>query len=231
MPRVLFAVLLLLGLAACGETVPAPEGGQDGAARVLVMGDSLMAWNRPAGKQVARALAARLGQEVADRSTLGARHFYPLPFTGAAGLSIPLQWRGGSYDWVVLNGGGNDLMFGCGCGPCTGTMNRLISEDGKTGAIPELVARIRASGARVIHAGYLRTTGPISPVRGCRPLGNELETRLARMAASDTGLYFVALSDLVLPGGDAALFAADLMHPSTMGSAAIAERIARIIAR
>jgi len=195
------------------------------------MGDSLLAWNRPAAKQVAQALATRLGAGVADHSVVGARHFHPLPFTGAAGLSIPFQWRGGPFDWVVLNGGGNDLLFGCGCGPCQGTMNRLVAEDGNQGAIPELVARIRGSGARVIHLGYLRTADSASPVGGCRPLGDELETRLVRMAARDQGVFFLPLSDLALPGGDRALFSADLVHPSPEGSAAIAARVAQLIRR
>ena len=224
--RLVLLLAVFLGLAACGESIATSE---TQPARILVMGDSMMAWNRPVGGQVARALSARLGQGVDDRSVIGARHFYPLPATGAAGLRISAQARGGPYDWVVLNGGGNDLLFSCGCGACTNTMNQLVSEDGSTGAIPTLVAQLRASGARVIHTGYMRTKGVRSIVRGCRPLGDELERRLARMAARDPGVWFVNLANLVEVEGDTSLHSGDLVHPSVKGSARIAERVAKVI--
>ena len=224
--RIVLAFMMALSLWGCGETIPAQN---DDTPQVLIMGDSLMAWNRVSGQQVARALAAELGVGVADHSVIGARHFYILPTTGAAGLRMSAQYRGGPYKWVVLNGGGNDLLFGCGCGPCTGTLNRLISADGRSGAIPELVARARADGARVIHTGYMRTRGVDAPVKGCRPLGDEMDKRLARMAARDAGVTFVTLADIVEVDGDTSLHSADLVHPSAKGSAAIAARIARVI--
>ncbi len=92
-----------------------------------------MASNRTLGQSVADRLEALLGQEVVDKSVPGARFIYGLPISGAAGLRIPAQFAAGDWDVVVMNGGGNDILFGCGCGRCDGVLNRLISADGRPG--------------------------------------------------------------------------------------------------
>ena len=130
------------------------------APRILVMGDSLLAWHSAAGKSVADRLEALTGAEVRDMSVGGARMIYNLPVTGALGLSIPRQYRKGDWDWVVINGGGNDLWFGCGCVKCDRKLGKLISADGRRGAIPKLVKRLRDGGARVLWLGYLGIRWP-----------------------------------------------------------------------
>lgn len=201
------------------------------APRILVMGDSLMAMNRLLGGSVAQALSDTLGVPVQDQSVPGARHFFALPILNAAGLKISAQLTGGPWDYVVLNGYGNDLMFGCGCGTCTRMMTRLISPDGTQGAIPDLVAKLRATGARVIYTGYLRTPGVTSPVESCGPLGDEMDRRLTLMADRDPGIRFVLLSDLVTQDGDRSFHGVDMVHPSVKGSRAIAARIAAQIGK
>lgn len=225
MLRALLALLSLSFLLSCGETIT--ESTKD--ARILLMGDSMMAANRTSGRSVADAMEGKLGEEVIDRSVYAARIIYGLPITGAAGLSIPKQYpQQGNWDWVVLNGGGNDLIFGCACGYCSEMVDRLISPDGSTGRIPELVNRLRADGAKVVYSGYLRNPGLFSPVRPCKVYGNELDRRLARMDARDPGVIFLPMSDLV-PDGDPSLHQDDLVHPSPKGSAAIGARIAAAI--
>lgn len=209
----------------CGEAVTSTT-----QSRILVLGDSMMASNSVANGTVADGIEAALGEEVIDRSVIGARYFYLLPLSGAAGLRLDAQYRPGKWDFVVLNGGGNDLLFGCGCGKCDGVLNRLVSPDGRTGAIPTFVAKLRASGARVIYVGYLRNPGTATPVKACGPAGNELDRRLGRMAALDSGVDFLAMSDLV-PNGDTSFHQFDRIHPSPKGSRAIAQRIAARIKR
>ncbi len=221
--RVFCALAALFLLVGCVEPVPS-----DGEARIMAMGDSLMAWNSPSGRSVSDALEARLGQPVIDRSVSGASYLYPLPISGRLGLRIERQFVEGSWDWVVLNGGGNDLWLGCGCGRCARQLERLINADGTRGAIPELVARIRARGTRVAYVGYLRTPGFRSPVEGCVTIGNALEGRIAALAARDPGVVFLSNADLV-PNGDRSFHDSDLLHPSPKGSAAIAERLASVI--
>lgn len=201
------------------------------APRILVLGDSLLASHGLSGRNVAGNLERLLKSPVRDKSVAGARMIYNLPITGAMGLSIPKQWRPGDWDWVIMNGGGNDLWLGCGCNEdaCTRKMNRLIAENGRRGAIPSLASKIRKSGARLIILGYLRSPGFSSPIESCKDEGDELEARISKLAAIDPGITFHSLTDLV-PHGDLSFHAADRIHPSLKGSQAIAARLARIIA-
>lgn len=191
---------------------------------VLVMGDSMMAWNRTNGNSVADTIDGSPGVKVTDRSVSAARYFYSLPISGSLGLRLPAQFRPGNWDWVVINGGGNDLLLGCGCGKCGQMLDRLVSKDGRKGAIPDLMTSIRTSGAKVLYVGYLRNPGIPSPIRSCKPAGNELDRRLAKMAETRKGVTFLPLSDLV-PTGDRSFHAGDLIHPSIKGSRSIAARI------
>lgn len=218
-------IFLILGsiLSACTESVPS-----DNSARILTMGDSMMAWRSNSGSAVSDAVEDILGEPVIDRSVIGARIFYNLPVSGALGMNISQQYRPGAWKWVILNGGGNDLWFGCGCRRCDSKMTRMISPDGQSGSIPEMVGKIRATGARVIYVGYLRSPGIGSMIDHCREEGDEFESRLDNMANADTGVHFVSLADLV-PHGDRSYHAVDMIHPSKKASRAIAARIAAVI--
>ena len=223
MIRITLALLALALLFGCGE--PRSQGA---GARVLVLGDSMFANNRASNKAVADVLETELGAAVLDRSVFAARYFYALPISGAAGLRLTSQYREGDWDWVVMNGGGNDLLLGCGCSLCQGVLNRLVTADGRGGAIPSYVARIRASGARVVYAGYLRNPGMGTPIKHCGPAGNELDRRLTLMAGFDAGVTFVPMADLV-PYRDPSYHAMDRIHPSFKGSRGIAGRLAAVI--
>ncbi|WP_299905982.1 SGNH/GDSL hydrolase family protein [uncultured Paracoccus sp.] len=220
-------LLCLLALTAC---MSAPPGASTGPARILVIGDSLMAWNRLRGASVAKALSAQLGEPVRDNSVSGAVHdLGGKPAAQGSHATIARQYRSGNWDWVVMDGGGNNLLFGCGCSDCGPQLDALISADATQGAIPRLVAQIRADGAQVIHTGYLRSPGFTSPIEHCGPIGDELDRRLARLDARDPGMVFLRLSDLVPTPGDTSYHALDRIHPSAKGSAAIAARIAAMI--
>ena len=196
--------------------------------RVLVMGDSFMTSNSSAKKSLPHVLSGLLRTKVKSRAVAGARHLYALPISGGVGMNISKQYRPGKWDYVVMNGGGNDLWMGCGCGKCTRKMEKLISSDGRKGAIPSTIARARRDGAKVIYVGYLRSPGRGSPIEACRPLGDKLEARIAKLAALDSGITFVSLADMV-PFGDASFHALDMIHPSPKGSAAAARRVLSII--
>jgi len=221
MLRALLIPLVLL--AACA---PRPDNGQ--ASRILVMGDSLLAWHSLSGNSVADALARKLQEPVTDRSVSGARVLYALPVTGAAGLNIGKQYRPGDWEWIIVNGGGNDLWLGCGCMICDRKLDRMVSADGRQGAIPDMLARLRKTGAQVVYVGYLRSPGTGSLIKHCRDEGKTLEDRIQQTAARDEGLHFLSLRTMV-PHGDRSFHAADRIHPSIKASREIARRIADII--
>ncbi len=213
--RIILSLSLAL-LAACGRGVPEE-------ARIVVAGDSVMAWNRSAGASVADQLQARLGEPVGDVSLPLAR-----VMGGAGPLNIPTQLKGLRIESVVLNGGANDLSAQCDCANCGPVLNRLISEDGRRGAIPALVADLRRRGSRVIWADYY--TSPRYARTPCAAPYRALEKRLGRMAAADAGVTLVDMDDVFDPD-DPSLFATDDTHPSKKGSARIAALIAPVLRR
>ena len=217
----LFATLILITtLAAC--TPDAPRSGGD----ILVIGDSVPAWNRTSGQDLGSALQDRLDRNVTNRATPGAR-IRDGGFVSAVGRGIPDQLVTRPWNWVVINGGANDLGFTCGCTRCDGVIEALISKDGTTGDIPTLINRARGTGAKVLWVGYYRAPNSGS-FQGCRPGLVELERRIARFAKATPGVFFKDSEDVITPR-DPTLYAADATHPSPKGSATIARYLAETI--
>lgn len=198
--------------------------------KILTMGDSLLSAHSISKRAVSHSVGRVLGVKVTDRSVAGARIIYGLPITGAMGMKIAKQYRPGKWDWVILNGGGNDLWFGCGCHACERKINRLVSNSGLSGEIPHLVGNLRKTGARVIYVGYLRSPGVGSPIESCKDDGDVMEGRIAKMAEADSGVYFLSLAKMV-PYGDRSYHGIDMIHPSLKASREIGHRIAKIIKR
>lgn len=221
--RGLLAVLALFFVV--GHTTAADARDQ---MNVLVMGDSFMTSNGSDGHAVPTLLAQKLQANVKSMAVAGARYGYKMPLTGALGFNISKQFREGNWDYVVMNGGGNDLWLGCGCMRCHSRLDRLISADGTKGQIPTAVQRARNTGAHVIYVGYLRSPGLGSPIEHCKKVGNALEGRIAAMAKQDPGVSFVSLADMV-PHGDSSFHGADMIHPSEKGSLAATVRIVNAI--
>lgn len=225
--RKILPLLVLLAIMLAG-------GGQIAAreyhSRILTMGDSLLAAHSVSGRAVSNSVSKALGETVINRAVAGARIIYGLPITGAMGLKIAKQYRTGKWDWIILNGGGNDLWFGCGCHKCDRKINRLISGNGRGGEIPRLVSSLRRTGARVIYVGYLRSPGVGSPIESCKDEGDEMERRIDAMAKADKGVYFLSLAKMV-PFGDRSYHGFDMIHPSLKASREIGKRIADIIKR
>ncbi|MEO0487701.1 MAG: SGNH/GDSL hydrolase family protein [Pseudomonadota bacterium] len=206
--RILFAAALSL-LASLAQA--------DNHARIQLLGDSLMATNVLTGRAIPNVIERALGEDVENRSV-----------TGAMIRGITRQYRAGDFDWVILNGGGNDLWLGCGCNECGPRLSKVITRDGRDGYLPDLVRRIRKDGARVIYVGYLRSPGFGSPIEHCLDEGNELEARVSRMARGVDGVWLLSNKDLV-PEGDKSFHAFDRIHPSVKGSRAIGNRVAAAI--
>lgn len=217
-----------LTLLFCLYFTATPVLAESRSARILVMGDSLMAWHKFSNRSIGDMLGRYLHEPVVNRSIGGARIMYELPISGSLGMKIGRQFRGGRWDWVILNGGGNDLWFGCGCKRCDRKINLMVTINGRYGHVPNLINRIRSTGAKVIVIGYLRTPGVDSVIEHCRDDGDAYEARLQHMARQMKGVYFLSNKDLV-PHGDTSFHTKDMIHPSFKGSAAIAKRLAVMI--
>ena len=208
-------LFLTLALAACGRGVPDD-------ARIVVAGDSVMAWNRVEGGSVADGVSRALGVPVGDVS---------LPYasvsgvTGAGPLNISRQAEQLDAPWVVVNGGANDLGINCGRAN-QGMVEALITPDGSKGAIPNLVRGLTSRGSRVVWADYY--TSPKFAGTPCARLYDDMEQRIERMAAAMPGVFFVDMGD-VIATSDPAMFDSDRIHPSPQGSRRIAVLIAEAI--
>lgn len=201
---------------------------EDENARILAIGDSLMAWHSLTGQSIPAVLSDELDEPVVNRSVSGARLLFKVPLMAQAGMEISSQYVEGDWDWVILNGGGNDLWFGCGCHQCDAKLDKLIMPSGTEGAIPELISDLRQAGSQVLFFGYLRSPGVGSLIEDCKEPGDELEARIADFAKKQDGVYFLSNADLV-PDGDLSFHGLDRIHPSIKASRAIGERLADII--
>lgn len=188
-------------------------------ARILVIGDSVMWWHSEENASVSHVLAARLQTEVANLSIPGA------PFAAQDHDSIQVQYRPGPWDWVVMNGGANDLGD-CGCGSCLDVVDALISEDARTGQIPGFVEDLRANGANVLLTGYYHVMTQTGRLEACTEEFHALNARLDLLAERSQGVEFAPVEDLILSRAD---FDEDLVHASRLGTRKIAHRIADVI--
>ena len=220
MRRILTVLLIVTGLTACTDS--APRGGGD----ILVLGDSIMAWNGTAA--IPEVIARETGRTVVSRAVSGAQFDNNSTIAGAVGFDIQRQFPGGRWNWVLVNGGANDLRAECGCGACEAEVDALIGPGGQGGSIPAFLQRLRAeTGAQVMWMGYYAgsRTGPFA---GCRDELVEIEARITQLAARAPGLHFVDSED-VIDRGDRGLLASDNVHPSPRGSARIGAYLAQEI--
>lgn len=197
-------------------------------AKVIAIGDSLMAWNSPSGSSIPDVIEETIGAPVVDRTVSAAWLQTKFDPDGAPESGVQAQYIKGDWSWAIVNGGGNDLMLGCGCTRCGAVLDNMISADGQHGQIPQFLSRIRATGTRVIYVGYLRSPNLITPIEHCKAEGDEFEARIAKLAQQDEGITFVSSQDVAQPG-DASYFSFDLIHPSRKSSRIIGQRVAAVI--
>lgn len=186
---------------------------------VLVLGDSMLSWNGMKGNSVPGLLRKHHGLSVKSEV---------LP-----GMSMPMIARTYSdtgASAVVFNGGGNDLLFGCGCVQCASHLDRIIHPDLTSGYIPKLVNRINENGSHAFYVGYLRTPGRQSPIEACAAIGDELEARVAKLAQRRDGFTYVPVKDAI-PHGSLRYHTIDRVHPSIAGSRMIAAQVAAALKR
>ncbi|MEH6674655.1 MAG: SGNH/GDSL hydrolase family protein [Sulfitobacter sp.] len=214
--------MLMLGLTLSACTDRTPKGGGD----ILVIGDSVMAWNGSNDQAIPDAMATALDRDVISKAVPGAQFSNDSTLLSAVGFDIQDQYPGGRWNWIIVNGGANDLGFNdCKCGACTPVVDTLIGADAASGEVPAFLSRLRSSGAQVMWMGYYAGNGKGS-FEGCRDDLVLLERRIARFAAQTPGVTFLD-SELVIDRNDPSLFASDNTHPSPKASALIGAYLAK----
>lgn len=194
--------------------------------RVLVLGDSILAWNRSRGQSIPQLLNTVPGLSVESRAVAGAA------FSGSQFLrrEIRSQLPPGQWDVIVVNGGGNDLARECRCRGCAATLDQLVGADGKRGEIPAFLDALRARAARVIWLDYYPVSVRGGPFAPCIDELAVLETRMKAAAGLRRHVDFVD-AGAAYDRRDLSLYARDLVHPTPKGGARIATLLARAIGR
>ena len=190
---------------------------------ILVLGDSVMAWNVEEGTSIGHVIQEQTGQPVTIRAVSGAH------FASNEDDDIRGQYVEGDWSWVVFTGGGNDLNDRCECGDCSGVLNELLSSDGSSGAVADAVDNLRGTGVKVMFLTYydLPSTAQFG-FANCSDESEVLAERAAAMAQARQDVYWVDMGQVVTPN-DLSAFDEDHVHPSERGSALIGELVADVI--
>ena len=192
---------------------------------VVAIGDSVLAFYKAQGASVPDVVGRETGLSVANLAVSGARISYGGAGAVAEGYDIRAQWKPGPWDWVIMNGGANDLLSECGCSRCAANIAGLISRDGTGGAIPELVTGILGGNSRVILLGYYDGNVQPNVFSGCSDEIDILNARLERLAADTPGVYYVDAGDVIDPRDQSHWFI-DRVHPSRLGARLLGQHIA-----
>ena len=200
-----------------------PDSMSSSRGPILVLGDSVMAWNVEEGTSVGHVIEERTGQSVTIRAVSGAH------FASDDDEDIRSQYVEGDWGWVVLDGGGNDLNDRCECGDCRSVLDELLSSDGTEGAVVDTMDALLETGTRVIFLTYYDL--PPTAQFGFAQCGDEsqaLAARASAMARSRDGVYWVDMGQVVKPS-DLSAYDEDHVHPSAEGSALIGGLVADVI--
>ena len=183
----------------CGATGPTTE-----AATILAIGDSMQDFHESCDDvpgQVARELAL-----VVESRAVG----------GATMLEdIPGQYVPGPWDWVLVNGGGNDIE-------CEEVDECLPVLDEVVDTLDALLQTIGDDGASIALLGY--PDFPDEP--RWELIGADMMTRYAALADAHDAVFIDVRP--VIHGGTPELFADDV-HPTVEGATVISQEIARIL--
>lgn len=217
--------ILSLCLALCFVGFALPSQANE-PRRVLVVGDSLLDWQRIRGQSIPQVLARKTGWEVASRAASGAS-MYRSGTTDNPRAVIPTQYQPDNWDWVVVNGGANDLLTKCGCRRCSRVLNEIISPDGKSGIMVDLVRRARSDGAGVVMIGYLGNPRP-NLFNGCREEVFEMVRRQKLLAEALPNVIYLSSRDAV-DVNRRGTFAFDGIHPSGRSTKRIGTYLAQTL--
>ena len=173
--------------------------------RMLVIGDSILAWNRLNGNSIPQILDRMPQYQVTSRAFPGAAFSHSGNLRSMLQREIRAQLPRGQWDVILLNGGANDLARECDCNRCATTLDRMVSADGAWHAVGpriEVVSKVGAGDSFVGAFALALARG--EPVADCLKVGvvaagaacTTLGTRLCEKATVDALLPDAVLTRL-----------------------------------
>ena len=211
----------LLFFTACQESDHDEHGESTG--RIQAIGDSFLDFYSEEEKSIPHVVGNVLGLAVQNNSISGA------VVLGDGSEGIPGQYESGSWDWVIVNGGGNDLEQECLCGDCDDYMNEIISEDTLSGTLPELLYTIQEDGNRIVLMSYFSIPSEAEEFSNCNDELDVMRERYQTFADIYDDVIFVDAGDVVSYNTQPEAYAEDFIHPSIEGSALIGAYVAERI--
>jgi acyl-CoA thioesterase-1 len=205
-------------------------------ASILAVGDSIMAMNGQLCQGVAGHAGLALDRYVQDHSVGGRRLDHPDSDDDITG-----QYQAGPWEWVVMTGGGNDMLQECGCNieghdeqGCQDTLDSLLNLEEGTGELLDFLAIVRAdeaNAATVLLLGYYDfTDNSVANFDGCNAYLPELNARYATLAETEDDLIFLSTAEVMDLAVHPERIFIDGIHPSVEGSMALGALVAETIA-
>ena len=202
---------------------------------ILAVGDSIMAMNGQVCQGVAGRAGLALDRYVQDHSVGGRRLDHPDSDDDIMG-----QYEAGPWEWVVMTGGGNDMLQECQCNvtghdeqACLDTIDSLVDLDAGTGEIYDFLAMVRAdetNAATVLLLGYYDfTESSWASFDGCNPYLPELNARYEALAGTEADFVYVSTAATMDLTDHPDRIWIDGIHPSTEGSQALGWLVAETI--
>jgi acyl-CoA thioesterase-1 len=239
--HILLAALLLgaasLATGCYQDLCPELEGlpGAGGEAEILAVGDSIMATHSPLCQGVAGHAAIALDRFVEDHSVGGRRLDHPDSDDDITG-----QYEPGPWEWVVMTGGGNDLLQECGCNveghdeqACWDTVDSLLDLEAGTGELIAFLEQVRAdegNAATVLLLGYYPfMDSSWANFDGCNGYLPELNGRYEALAEQEEDLVFLSTEATMDLEAHPERILFDGIHPSVEGAQALGALVAEAI--
>ena len=186
-------------------------------ASIIAVGDSVLEWHLWTGRSAPERLGQALDRPVYNAAISGAL------VTDGVESSIPNQYIEGDWDWIVVDGGANDLTDLCQCNECTVTQNNIEK------VLSEFVTDRTAEGHRVVlWSYYVLPDNARFGFEDCHDDFAELRQRHKAIADADPDVIWVNGADII-SGERSRHFYADRIHPSRLASRLIGQQIAEAI--
>ena len=201
---------LSLFFVGCGDV----DRGSLEQASILAIGDSIFEWHIWNQKSVPEHLDSDLGT-VYNAALSGAM------ITEEISSGVLNQYKEGDWDWVVMDGGGNDLNDLCLCDDCSEVQDQIEL------AYQDFLQDRIDDGQQVLIWGYYGL--PKNAKFGfdeCVDDFEELSRRQKKLSEMDDRIVFVDGKEKIT-GEDKSYFYFDRVHPSKKGTSTIGEQISK----
>ena len=203
---------LSLIAAGCGEVYR----GSLQHAEIFVVGDSALEWHLRSGRSAPERMGEKLDRPVYNAARRGQM------MTEGLETSIPNQYIDGDWDWVVINGGFNDLSDLCQCGECPATQENIHT------VLSDFVSARVEEGKRVLLWSYYDMPRGLFNGEECNDAIQRLRTQKRTLADAHPNVFWVDGREAISKETRRNYYI-DRVHPSRLGSKRIGQQLADAI--